>query len=404
MSRRTDLDLSDDQRFALMKLRRSVADLKLDEKYDDCFLLRWLEARSFDPKEAEEMLRTSMKWREEWSINKDDGWQPPQVLVDYMPSGISGFDKEGSPVVVLPFAGFDVCGLLKSAPPKDMVRFLAQKLDSYLEVARQSSLKHGPKASQVCCIVDLTDFNLRQFTWKPAAEMIINLLQMYEANYPEILKACHAINAPKVFTFAFNILKNILTGNTMNKFIIYKADPSKWKPALAAAIDSDQYPAFLGGNLRDPDGDPRYITKINQGGKVPKEFYSKNDKKLSNSDDMTLVNIKKGDKLYLKYTVTVPQSFLRWQFKTEGHDIKFGILATDSENIQTVVMPIKKVACHEFEEIGVIKCKHPGEYTVVFDNSYSFIRGKKLAYNIRITLPVKEKTIGTIDQMVNMEE
>jgi len=108
-----------------------------------------------------------MKWREEWSINKDDGWQPPQVLVDYMPSGISGFDKEGSPVVVLPFAGFDVCGLLKSAPPKDMVRFLAQKLDSYLEVARQSSLKHGPKASQVCCIVDLTDFNLRQFTWRP---------------------------------------------------------------------------------------------------------------------------------------------------------------------------------------------------------------------------------------------
>jgi len=108
-----------------------------------------------------------MKWREEWSINKDDGWKPPQVLVDYMPSGISGYDKEGSPVVVLPFAGFDVCGLLKSAPPKDMVRFLAQKLDSYLEVARQSSLKHGPKASQVCCIVDLTDFNLRQFTWRP---------------------------------------------------------------------------------------------------------------------------------------------------------------------------------------------------------------------------------------------
>jgi len=44
---------------------------------------------------------------------------------------------------------------------------------------------------------------------------------------------------------------------------------------------------------------------------VPKELYLKNDKKLTNSDDMTLVNIKKGDKLYLKYTVTVPQSFLR---------------------------------------------------------------------------------------------
>lgn len=178
-------------------------------------------------------------------------------------------------------------------------------------------------------------------------------------------------------------------------------------------------------------------------------------------------------------------SLFRWQFKTEGHDIKFGILATDSENIQTVMVPVKKVSCHEFEEIGVIKCKYPGECnyfsfyyerttrcsvvnrcsshrtrddatyendpillfwldkkkknmfwynifqhasislnesresvtlcnmyvswrvpidTVVFDNSYSFMRSKKLAYSIRIALPVKEKTINTIDQMVNVEE
>lgn len=35
------------------------------------------------------------------------------------------------------------------------------------------------------------------------------------------------------------------------------------------------------------------------------------DKKLTQSDDMTLVNIKKGDKLFLKYTVTLPDCFLR---------------------------------------------------------------------------------------------
>lgn len=44
---------------------------------------------------------------------------------------------------------------------------------------------------------------------------------------------------------------------------------------------------------------------------MPKELYLKNDKKVTNDNDMTLVNIKKGDKLYLKYTVSVPQSFLR---------------------------------------------------------------------------------------------
>lgn len=54
------------------------------------------------------------------------------------------------------------------------------------------------------------------------------------------------------------------------------------------------------------------LFQINQGGKIPKELYLKNDKKINTlPDDMTLVNIKKGDKLYLKFTVTVPQSFLR---------------------------------------------------------------------------------------------
>lgn len=109
----------------------------------------------------------SMKWREEWSINKDDGWKAPKILDDYLPYGTSGFDKGGSPVIVIPFSGFDLCGLLKSVHPKDLVRYLAQTVDHYLEIARLSSLKHGPSASQVTVIVDLTDFNLRQFTWKP---------------------------------------------------------------------------------------------------------------------------------------------------------------------------------------------------------------------------------------------
>lgn len=52
----------------------------------------------------------------------------------------------------------------------------------------------------------------------------------------------------------------------MSKFIIFKADPNKWKPALASAIDKDQYPAFFGGELQDPDGNPRYTTKVSPTG------------------------------------------------------------------------------------------------------------------------------------------
>lgn len=108
-----------------------------------------------------------MEWREKWSINSDDGWTPSKVLLDYMPTGHCGYDKQGSPVIVIPFSGFDICGLIKSVSTQDMVRYLAGKVDSYLEIARQSSLKHGPSAAQIVVIVDLTDFNLKQFTWRP---------------------------------------------------------------------------------------------------------------------------------------------------------------------------------------------------------------------------------------------
>lgn len=47
---------------------------------------------------------------------------------------------------------------------------------------------------QVTVVFDLEGFNIRQYAWKPAAEMVITLLQLYEANYPEILKVCFIVN------------------------------------------------------------------------------------------------------------------------------------------------------------------------------------------------------------------
>lgn len=47
---------------------------------------------------------------------------------------------------------------------------------------------------QMTVIFDLEGFNMRQYAWKPAAELVFTLLQIYEANYPEILKVCFIVN------------------------------------------------------------------------------------------------------------------------------------------------------------------------------------------------------------------
>jgi len=43
---------------------------------------------------------------------------------------------------------------------------------------------------------------------------------------------------------------------------IIKSDPRKWQPILLEAIERDQLPAHFGGTLTDPDGNPRYTTKV----------------------------------------------------------------------------------------------------------------------------------------------
>jgi hypothetical protein len=49
---------------------------------------------------------------------------------------------------------------------------------------------------------------------------------------------------------------------TLRKIQIIKSDPRKWQPILLASIEPDQLPAHFGGTLTDPDGNPRYATKV----------------------------------------------------------------------------------------------------------------------------------------------
>lgn len=130
-------------------------------------------------------------------------------------------------MIIVPFAGLDMYGILHIISQKDFVKAMIKLLDAYLNLAREQSKKHGQIANQVTIIFDLDGFNIKQFLWKPgkniyayyprgetrlivehpvaffsillvriiaAGELVITFIQMYEANYPEILKMCFLIN------------------------------------------------------------------------------------------------------------------------------------------------------------------------------------------------------------------
>ncbi|XP_026329153.1 SEC14-like protein 2 [Hyposmocoma kahamanoa] len=384
--------IDDDQRFALMKFRRNVKDI-LKPEHNDHFLLRWLRARQWDAEAAEKMLRDSMAWREKWGIDTTlETWQAPEVLEKYFPSGSTGFDKEGSPVIIVPFVGLDAWGLLHSITKTDVIRMILRHLENYLAIANKQAVTHGPAALKVTVIFDLEGFVMRQYAWRPAAEMVVTLLKVYEANYPEILKTCFIVNAPKVFSLAFNFIKKFMHEYTISKISIYGSDAKKWQQQVLTMIDADQLPVHYGGTVVDENGDPRCSAIVKPGGKVPKKYYTKNLAK-ETEKEYTHVNIKTGE----KHTIDLlcpddTESVLKWEFGIDSHEIKFLIKRRDENGHEETVHGPRKVTEGPVD-VGVINVTGPATYTVIFDNKSSFIRSKKIYYDVLIAVPSRDLEI-----------
>lgn len=97
------------------------------------------------------------------------------------------------------------------------------------------------------------------------------------------------------------------------------------------------------------------------------------------NQNYTTVTIRKGGKLELDMSASEMGSLLRyinyitsmrvqfywsinihsWEFRTEDHDIRFGILKKDTNGTQKEVIPMKRVAAHQLEEIGILTCEVP---------------------------------------------
>ncbi|KAI8434560.1 hypothetical protein MSG28_003106 [Choristoneura fumiferana] len=361
-------------------------------EHDDHFLLRWLRARQWDADAAEKMLRDSMKWREKWGIDSTlNEWKAPEVLETYFPSGSTGFDKEGSPVIIVPFVGLDAWGLLHAVTKTDVIRMILRHLERYLALARAQAQTHGPHALKVTVLFDLEGFNMRQYAWKPAAEMVFTLLQLYEANYPEILKSCFIVNAPKVFSLAFSVIKKFMHEYTISKIKIYGSDAKKWQAQVLQLIDKDQLPVHYGGTVLDDNGDPRCGLIVKPGGKVPKSFYLRN---AANDADKEYkrVTIKSGEKHTLDLLCAEGDSVLKWEIGVEHHDIKFTIKRRDEEGGDQLVLGPKKVAEGPVD-VGVLPATGPSTYSVIFDNK-AFLRSKKIFYHIIMTIPERDLSLN----------
>lgn len=81
-----------------------------------------------------------------------------------------------------------------------------------------------------------------------------------------------------------------------------------------------------------------------------------------------------------------------WMFSSEPKSISFSVVFRESSDTQMeqskVLIPLTRCNSHKETIQGQLKVRHPGLYTLIFDNSFSRFISKKVFYHLTMEKPV----------------
>lgn len=216
-------DLDERQRIALEQFREAVQDVR-QPVHTDANLLRWLRAREFDVTRAEHMFRQHLRWRQQRNVDKlltDYVHDVPKVMRDHFPGGILDCCPKGNPVWLINIGSVDIKGYLQVLPKADVYRHCMYLLEKQEKIKRDTSSKLGREIETQYVIMDFENFSLRQvYSWQ-VLNLLVGLLKMYEANFPESLEKAFVINVPSFFPTLWKMVRPLLTERTVSKVAIY---------------------------------------------------------------------------------------------------------------------------------------------------------------------------------------
>ncbi|XP_073331982.1 FYVE and coiled-coil domain-containing protein 1 [Pagrus major] len=83
---------------------------------------------------------------------------------------------------------------------------------------------------------------------------------------------------------------------------------------------------------------------------------------------------------------------ISWMFSSEPKSISFSVVFRESADTQMeqskVLIPLTRCSSHKETIQGQLKVRHPGLYTLIFDNSFSRFISKKVFYHLTMEKPI----------------
>lgn len=364
-----EYDLSSEkvQTFLAVKQKLSEHPEKIDEQSrykDPRMLFRYVEAREFILDQAYTMIVDDSKWRKEYNADQVlENWKKHryyETLTNYWPAVWSGLDKDGSPIFWERIGAISPQDVAMEIPMDAFTFFRVALMEEGYRRRKEEGEKQGKFHRRSLMVVDVGGLGLQHLS-KLTLSLFQRVGSCLEQHYPGTVKRVFIINAPAIFSKAFDMVKGYLPERTKKKITIFG---NNFLDDLKQWIPEEHISTRYGG---------RSSEIINGGGPLSGVY--------KGAEEAT---VGARDSFQKSITITQP-SIIAFDFKLTGYDIGFSIDFIPSGKSQpTNVYPYKKVVSTEGPVHDEIEAKDIGEYIFKWDNTYSMMTKKQFQFQIRV--------------------
>ena len=203
-------------------------------------LLKFIRARKSAEK-SYEMLVNTLRWRREQRV--DECLREPMDEaklrhVEKIPAYYAGFGKTGHPIYLEHTAAVPWPDILANMKDDEFLKSQVQTLEWQASVVYpEASIRAGEPITQVINVWDLKGLTMSGFTSDVRA-LVKKGSALAQDNYPEGLYAAYIVNAPKIFSMIWAIVKQFLDAKTVAKVHIYGSGPKMWEKLMEKLGDS----------------------------------------------------------------------------------------------------------------------------------------------------------------------
>jgi len=232
------------------KLREHFSELP-----DDMTLLRFLRARQLDLELATTMYMNHRHWRTSFETDTiiwDYDFPERDRVLQVYPCGYHKTGRTGHPIYIERVGQLDVDALLQITTVDRYIRYHVQAYeDMLMHKLPACSLAAQKPVSQSMTILDLDGISMSFLLSSNNQELLKRVISLDQDNYPECLHKMFVVNAPRMFTMAYSLIKNFIDPVTREKIQIFG---SSFISELEKHIDIHDIPTFLGGKCNCKGG------------------------------------------------------------------------------------------------------------------------------------------------------